>query len=444
MSAISEPTASPAAAPAAPAAPVTPKGPSLPSGVNLNKNYDASEFFEKHKAANSPAAPSAPVAPAAIAPAPTPAAPSEPTPAPAAPKASDLASQLTGEVEPKPDAKPAEAPPAAPVENPEDKVQLDAKYSAPAHDSFKQIKGIAKGLREQLVSRDRELQEAKAEITKIKSGATPVESPEFSRLKQEHEAMSKRLMVLDLESHPKFQQEFVAPRSAAEQEARNILEAAGVSGVDIANLLSKDPVSFRKDLSAIAAKLPTALDQADFATAMRTAHTLALRGREAVTKAGEINSALKAQALNGYKSAFDDVYQTTVGSLNLKELTTPPGEKPEVVAQIERFNQSVRNLRTEAESIALGTSDPKSIARASIHAAAYKFQMEHVMPILKQTLGAQAGRIAELEARLKGIAGRNPNAQVRGTPGDGSAVDPSKMDHKQAAEYFAGLGRGGG
>ena len=449
MSAIAEPPVTPAAAPAAAAPAVPPTGPTLPSGVTLNKNYDAGEFFEKHKAANSPAALAPAAEPKSAA---APAAQPDATPAAIAPKEEkkgDLAAQLTEQflpeaAKPKAESKPAEPAAAATTENPEDKVVLGKDYSAPAHESFKAIKTIAKGLRDQLSTRERELQETRAQLEQVKKGGVAVtESPEFQTLKAEHEAMSKRLMVLDLESHPNFQREFVAPKNAAEQEARNILAAAGVTDVDIDGMLRKDGIEFRKAVNEVSGKLNSPLDVTDFATAIRTAQSIRQRATEAVVKAGEINQALRAQTVNGYKTAFEETYQETLGSIKVNELSVPPGTAPEVVAEAEAFNAAVRGLRAESEKIALGSSTPKDIARASIKAAAYEFQVKHVMPLVMKTVKARDARIADLEAKLSGIAARNPNSQVRGNAESGGGVDPSKMNHKDAAEYYAGLGRSG-
>lgn len=457
MSAIIEP---PSVAPAPPAAapvpaipaPVAPKGPVLPTGVKVNLNHDAGEFFEKHQAEKAAAGQVAPkAAPAAIAPAAEPAAEPPKPPEKKADVGGIVADSFLPDSAKKqaaPEAKPAEAPVATAVapgtgENPEDKVVLGKDYSQPAHESFKAIKTIAKGLRDQLSSRDRELTEARAEVEKIKSGAIPVESPEMARLREEHAAMSKRLMVLDLQSHPDYQREFVAPRNAAEQEARNVLEAAGITNVDIPAMLEKDPVAFRKALSDVAAKLPTGLDQADFAAAMRTAHTIRQRAGDAVAKAGDIGKALREKTLNMHKGAFEEAYRETLGSVQFKEVAAPAGAAPEVVNQIEAFNNGVRSIRGEAEKIALQTSDPKAIGVASIKAAAFEFQVRHAIPALQKAIAFRDERIATLENELKGIRARSPNRDVGGMPNAGGELDPSKMNHAEAAEYFSRRTSGG-
>ena len=440
MSSIAEPPATPA--PAAPV-PAAPKGPVLPSGIKIDNNYDAGEHFAKHQAENpkpGQAAPAAPVAPVA------PVAPAAPMATPEKPEKAELGNQIIESLLPASAKKPDVVPPAAPVahetDDPIDKTTLDAKYSPAAHEQFNLVKASRREIRDKLAVRERELAETRAELEKVKSGAAPVETPELLKLREEHAAMGKRLMVLDLQSHPDFQREFVAPRSVAETEARNILEAHGVDA-DIDALLNKDPVEFRKGLSAIAAKLPTALDQSDFAQVMRQAHGLRLRANDAITKAGDLGKALREKTMNGYKASFENTFQRVVGAQNIKELTLPPGEPPETVAVIDSYNSAYRGLRAQAEKIALGASNPDDISSASVKAALYDFQMEHAMPILQRALKARADRCTQLEGELAAIKARNPNRDIRGVPGAGGGVDPSTMDHHAAAEHFANLGRGG-
>ena len=444
MSALAEPQVTTGATPAAPAAaPAAPaKTSHLPSGVKVDHSHDATTFFEAHKAANAPA----PVAPAPAAPPAgtgTPTLPPPPpprtdsAPAPAIPKKDDVTAQLTQRFLPdsaKPP-EPAPAPAPGPEANPEDRVVLDKSFSPAAQSSFAAIKTIAKGLRDQLLTRDAELTTTREELARVKAGASTVLTPEVQKKLDEYEAMSKRLMVLDLQNHPQFQQQFVAPRSAAEQEAAAILAAHGVQ-VDIEGLLSKNPVDFRKALSDVAAKLPTALDQADFATAMRTAHTLKQRGDQAIQNAGQLNQDLRQQTVQGHKQAFEDVYGKTVGALKLSELRAPTGATPEQLSEIEAYNNGIRGLRTEAEKIALGTSDPRSIASASLKAAAYDFHQTRVMPMMLKVIAGKDGEIAALTAQITGLRARNPNRDMRGIDGGGEGVDPSKMDNHQAADYW--------
>ena len=451
MSALIEPPVAPAT-PALASVPATPSPRIVPNGglpesakITVNRNHDAGEFFARHQAENAKTgattpAPAAPEPAALVAPAATIDAPASPAPAvtPKGDAVSQLAESFIPEsAKPKPAASPADPGPDA---NPEDRIQISPQAHPTTTEQFKAVKLIARGLRDQLTSRDREVHEAKAEIERLKSGAVPIETSEFKTLKAEHEAMSKRLMVLDLQNHPRFQQEFVAPRSAAEEEAQAILQAHGVAA-DIPGLLAKDAVTFRKALSEVAAKLPTALDQSDFANAIRTAHNLKIKADSAIQNASTLNQNIRQQTVDGYRQAFDSVYAGTVGSLKIAELQAPTGVTTEQLSEIEAYNQGVRGLRASAERIALGTSDPQEIARASLKAAAYEFQTQRVLPMVLKSIQAKDARIAELESQLGGLRARNPNRDMRGIPSGGGGVDPSKMGHGEAADYYANLGK---
>jgi hypothetical protein len=203
-------------------------------------------------------------------------------------------------------------------------------------------------------------------------------------------------------------------------------------------LLSKDPVSFRQAVSAIAEKLPLALDKSDFANAARTAYGLKQRGDQAVGKAGEINRNLQAQQVNGYKTAFEGTFSKTLGSMaGAKELAIPADATPEQRSELEAFNAGFRNVRAEAEKIALGSTTPEDISRSSIEAALYKWQTKNVLPLMAKTIKQREARVAELESQLANIRARNPNAQLRGVDSTPGAVRPEDMNHHDAAEYWA-------
>ena len=394
------------------------------------------ELFNKHQIENgkvpAPVAP-APAAAAPVAPEPKPAVPDRVADiaAPASPKA-DLADQFL------PDAakKPAEAkvePVASPASaNPEDAVILDKSYTPKAHESFAQVKAITKDLRSQLQKANDELTAARSEVEKVKSGAVVVDSPEIATLRAEHESMSKRLMVLDLQEHPKFKQEFIAPRDASLAAASELLPGKNLSG-----LLNLPRAEFGKAVSDAAKDLPT-FDQTDFANHMRTAYQLKQRGDQAVGKAGEINQAMRTQQVDGYKKAFENTFASTIGSLTgVKELVAPADATPDQRARVERFNNGFKGIRSEAEKIALGASTPEEISRSSIMAAAYRWQSKEVLPMMSELIANGKSRIAELEGQIADIRRRNPNAQIRGTDSSPGAIDPSKMSHHDAAEYFA-------
>jgi hypothetical protein len=436
MSGIAEPPVQPAAPAEAPRH--VPRG-GLPESATLKPVGPSTDvLFSAHQVENGKEVPKAPanLTPPPATPPVVPIDTNPPvSPLPGTDHKPDLASQFIPEGAKAPKEVAAPAPAST---NPEDNVVLDKSYTPKAHESFAQVKAITKDLRSQLQKANDDLAAAKADAEKLRSGTVVTDSAEIATLRTEHEAMSKRLMISDLQEHPKFKQEFVAPRQQAVADARTILEAAGVSGVDVESLLSKDPVAFRKSVSEIAEKIPLALDKSDFANAARMAYGIKQRGDGAIAKAGEINQALRTQQFNGHKTAFDTTFASTIGSLTgVKELVAPVDATPEQRAKVDAFNNGFKAIRADAEKIALAASSPEDISRSAIKAAAYEWQAKQVLPMMSELIASGKSRIAELEAQIADIRRRNPNAQLRGSDTSGSGVDPTKMNHHDAAEYFA-------
>lgn len=433
------------------AIPITPVGPSassLPESakISVDSRHDASAHFAAHQVENglkpvaAPVTPIVPVTPQAV-----PAAEIPPIPTPVADPASQLSQRYVPEsakapIVPVAPVIPASDPTAA--LNPEDKLELPPNYSANARQSFDGIKAVAKDLRIQMVSKDTELTRLRGELEQLRTGGDASElerlRTQTTSLQAENENMSKRLMVVDLQSHPRFQSEIIAPRQQALGEAKTILDAQNLNA-DLESLIARDDVSFRAGLSEIVAKLPTALDQADFATAIRSARGLKLRADQAITNAKDTSTALRQQSTQAQQVAFDGAWRSTIGSMQgFSELAIDPTAPAEARTLVEQFNAGFRNIGPAARKLALEASSSDQVSRAAIKAAAYDWQATHVLPLMSRAISAKDARIAELELQINGIRSRNPNAQMRGQVGPSDAsLDPNKMDHRQAAEFFA-------
>ena len=446
--------ATPAASQTPPAEPVSaaPKAPvangGLPDSIKLDHKHDATEFFEAHKAAN--AAPGTPpsAAPAPVAPAPA-APPKAVEPAPKAPEPVEkgsLAAKLSAKAKPPVAAEPPKEPVSA--ANPEDGVVLDSKYSAPAHESFNQIKGIAKGLRDQLNAAAERERVLKEQVTRAASGSAPVDTAEVEKLRAEHKAMSERLAVVDLREHPEFHSRFVAPQQAALQEAQALLEANGVQGVNVTDLLSRPRAEFGKAVSEAGKGLST-FDQTDFSNQMRTAYGLKQQADAALGKSREVYSHLRTQTLEGQKAVFNKVWERAAGPVgeHLVELDLPDNATAPQREQIENYNTAIRGLRTHAEQVALGAATPEHVAENSIKAAAYDFHIRHAMPRILSEYEGLLALNRQMAEQLKGYLARNPNRQGSApAPEGGGGMGPggtlseaqlSRMTHAEAAAALA-------
>ena len=451
------------AAPAAPAAPVH-QNPSdlLPAGVKMDTRHSADGFFEAHKAANDPSA-----APAIPAPAASPAAPAAPAAQPivaaAAPATVTPAEPPKGSLAAKfmPKAAAASAPPA-PAEppaagaNPEDSVVLDKGYSQAAHDSFKQIKGITAGLRDQLNAARESERQLKAQLEAAKSTTPAPEAAEIERLRAEHKQMSDRLALVDLREHPKFQAEFVMPQQAALAEASALLAANGITGVDVANLLSKPRSELGKAVSELAGKLSD-FDRVEFSENIRRAYALNQNAQSALAKSREIYGGLKNQNETQQKSAFNKTWDRSAGPLSehIVEIDIPADlTDAHARAAAEAYNASIKGLRTVAEQRAFGPATAENVSENAIKSAAYAFHIQQAMPRLMGEFQSLLNLNKQLADQLTAIRGRNPNAQISGagnggpTAGGGnpdgtlSMEQLSKMSHADAAAALAPRMRG--
>jgi hypothetical protein len=430
------------AIPPADTAPVPPaetpnpyRGPVLPesSGIKPNQRHDASEFFDKK-----------PAAPAAIA---EPAKPVEPAKVEVKPKQEvvspdEIDSPMLRALEKKskPAAAPVVATPVQPasVDNPEDKIELASNAHASTKDQFKSLKTITRELRGQLTQaqeRERSLNE------QLKSHATAqpqVDNSDVERLRAEHKAMSDRLALVDLQSHPTFQQQYVQPKNQSLTEAQQLLEANGVTDVKVEGLLNKPRSEFGKLVSEAASKLSD-FDKVDFASHMRKAWELEQGSRSALNKSRELMNGIAQQNGAKQRGAFEKTWGAVAGSVNehIVELEPLPTATAEERASIESYNQSIKNLRINAEKLALNPMDEEGVSKAAIKAAAYDFHIAHAMPRLEQEMTGLLRLVRDQAAELKAIRARNPNSDRSHAPAVGTGrADPSKMDAKEAAEYF--------
>ena len=438
--------------PAPPPAPVEPKhqtpADNLPAGLKVDTKHSADGFFEAHKAANDPNA--APAAPAAGVVAKPPEAPKPAAAEPAPEQPKGIAAKLAAKAKP-PVAAPKDPEPApASAANPEDAVTLDKSYSQAAHDSFKQIKTITTGLRDQLNSARETERQLRAQLDAAKSTTPAPDVEELNRLREENKRISDRLMVVDLREHPKFQAEFVMPQQAALTEASALLAANGVNGVDLQTLMGKPRNELGKAVSDLAAKLPE-YDRVEFSENIRRAYKLNQDASAALGKSREIYGGLRNQTEAQQQAAFERTWAkaSTGVSEHIVELDMPDGVNDEHVrAAVDQYNAAIKGLRTVAQQRAFGPATAENISENAIKSAAYDFQIQHAMPRLMGEFQALLDLNRGLTAQLQAIKSRNPNSQISGasTGGEPIGAGPdgtlsnaqlSRMTHAEAAAALA-------
>ena len=439
------PSAPPAAAPAAPAAPSSPPpvrlADPLPASARIttDSRHDATEFFEKHKAAQAAGVAASAVSPAA------PAAPPPGAQPPAAPVAepvpdSGLIDRFLPDASRRPVAPPAAA--VAPSDIPLDQITLPSTASTAAHDSFRLIKTRAEGLAQQLATLSQREAQLKVDLENAKKGVVGPDGEEVARLRAEHKQMSDRLMLVDLQEHPKFKAEFIAPRDEALRAAQ---EVAGPT-VNLNAMLALPRSEFGAAVTA-AAKGLSDFDRVDFVDNMRKAYAIKGQADQALSRSREIYTGLRQQTAQGQKKAFDSVIGPLWAQVSehLVKTEIPANAPPEQRRAIESYNADLEAIRTNAEKIALGPSDERGIATAAVKAAAYDFHINRAIPRILGEYQAMKNALQTANAALADLRSRAPGRQFTPSPAAGpgqGGPDPSKMNHHEAAEYYAT--RGGG
>lgn len=407
----------------------------------MDNNYDPGEHFEKHLEANpglkdSPgvrerAKVKAEQPPVDAVKAVEPAKAADPKPVEA--PVTSIAAKLSAKSSPA-----SEPSSSVSIEHPEDSIVLDKNLSPKATDSFNHIKTIAKGLRDQVQLLSTREAELKSQLEKSKQGIVPTDSDEVVTLRKEHEEMSKRLLVSNLQEHPKFVQEFIAPRDSALAEAQSLLDANEVKDVNVQALLNKPRAEFGKAVSE-AAKNLSDFDKTDFAENMRKAYALKQSADNALSKSKEVYGAIRSQSAEKQKQAFESVWAKAAGAVNenIVEADIPETATPEQKDRANQYNTALKNIQNEARRIALESSSETDVASNSIKAAAYDFHMKYAQPAVLADFQRILDLNAALTKQLESIRSRNPNHAIRGQD-NGGGPDPAKMSHSEAAAYFSG------
>lgn len=440
-----QPTQEPTQTPA-PKQPVPNGG--LPDSVKVNGGHDASEFFNKHVAANpgladklgiapvaSPSAPAAPQKDDASAPA-------DNAPAPKGSVAAKLAGKNRHPQVPK-QSEPATAAPQPDGGAPKDPLSehnLPPGYSKNAKEAFDNLKTLARGLQDQLASARETERQLKSQLEAARSSTPTPDVAEMEKLRAEHKALSDRLALVDLREHPKFQAEVLQPQQAAIAEAQAIFEANGKT-VDLASMLAKSKPEFLKAVGEATKELSVA-EQVEVSNNMRSAYQLKQQGDSMLGKSRETYGALRNQSLDRQKQVFEQTWAKVAAPIteHLVEIEEPDNATPEQKQDIADFNASVRGLRGAAERIAFGESKTEDIATNSIKAAAYDLHVGKVLPKILSEYESLLTLNKQLSDQLAAVRARNPNrsgtapAIAAGGPGD--PQDPRNMDHKAAADYY--------
>lgn len=344
-----------------------------------------------------------------------------------------------------PGTKPAEAAPAKP--EPVSPVKPVVPATSPAADEptpFDHIKpedgmsekslagwkALKKTAADEVARAKKEAEDFKAKLS-VYEKATPADTAEAARLKEELKQANDRLAVLDVESTPDFRRQFVEPKKKALSEAQTLLADNGMADApDFTALMTKPRADFAKAVSELAAKMQP-YDQGSFVAAMREAYKLQGDERAALGNASELKKQIEAKNAALSRQAFDETKAEF--SKHVSALEIPSDAAPEKATEIRAYNEAVADAMKEAERYSFGRMSERDVAQVAQRAAALKVVAGHIIPSLTRERDQAVALNRELAAELSAIkAAKNPGQfKDGGTP---SSPDTSKMDLHQLAK----------
>lgn len=316
-------------------------------------------------------------------------------------------------IAPKVEPKAGDQPPPA-AKNPEDDLELSEKSSEVARENFKKLKGITKGVRDQLITKDREVTELRAKLETAAKAPAAVDTEKLTRLEAEHKALSDRLLLIDTQNHPTFQQQFVAPKNAALAAAKELIPAE--KNVDLAKLLALPRTELGRAVAEITKDLPD-LDRADVSQSILKAWTMEQQGNEALKNASTTYQHIRQKTEAEQRQVFEQAWVKVAPAEQIATLEIPADATPEERQSIETYNQESQGLRTRAEQIALGKIGEGDVASHAIKAASYDFHVKHVLPRIGREYGQLQLENQRLQKELDGYKSRNPNRDLAPLPG---------------------------
>ena len=297
---------------------------------------------------------------------------------------------------------------------------------------WNELKTIANSARDEAAKYRAEVEELKAKQT-VDPAAHAATDERVKELETLNEQMSSRLKLLDLQSHPDFQKEFVMPREAKLKEMQSYVDEE----VPLGAILQLPPKEFAAKISEVASEMD------DFAktqlyTMARDYRNLSVKANEALKNVDTTSESFAAANKAQSKQVFDQVAAQYSQSNMFIPQEIPDDATPELKAKLEAYNAGYQSIGQEAENMAFGQVDQVGVAKMAHEAALYRFVMKHGLPRLGSVVGDQlktaTARVKELEAKIAGIKANGANPTY-GNDGDGDGTtDPSQLSHLEAAQ----------
>lgn len=400
-----------------------------------------------------PVTPSAPAKPASVAPV-APATTTPATPPKPAPSLDDGLKSLAAKtfVE-----KPAAEPPAKPAE-PAPKAESKPEHAGAAEpvkaepvsgdvDMFAHVKqpdlktedGKAgwRALKTEAAAKVRDAEkrysEAMAQLETYKK-ATPADTAEAARLKDELKKAQDALAVHDLKAHPDFAKQYLEPKKAALKEAGEIVTYNNKEGVNLNAILDKPLKEFNAEVSELTKDM-NGMDATTVQTALRQAYKIANEEKAALGKASELKQQLESKAAAAARQAFEE----TRGEFASKvpEIQIPEGASEEKAQEIRAYNEARAAAMKKAEHYSFGKIGEREVARIAQQAAALEVVAGHLIPSLTRERDQAVALNKQLSAELEAIKKGKTPGKFTGPSGAPERPDITKLPIDQGLKALS-------
>ena len=289
---------------------------------------------------------------------------------------------------------------------------------------------MRRSTREKLKTQDDKIQTLERQI----ATGTSNDSEAVNTLKEQNEALSKRLGQLDIKQTPEFKEKILAPREKTRSQLEKIWKDNKLDTA-LESLLAKSGNALAVAVDEVCEKLNTSMEKGTVTRLMGEWETITDLEQTIVENADVASDALMQNNRNRMESVFQDRYKakiSTDGRL-MDILKVPEKAEPEEIASIKNYNESIDRMEKRAHSIATGDLKEEDIADVATMAAIGEHLVHSGIPRLTVEYNSMKRMLGEAVRRLSELEGGSPSPSG-GDDGD-SSPPPSKTKEYSEAEF---------
>jgi hypothetical protein len=275
-------------------------------------------------------------------------------------------------------------------------------------------------LQKEASEKESRIQKLEAQLKEVAetSAKAPEENPEIKarmdRLVKENEEMSKRLQVLDVTQHPKFQAHYESKIKAQKDLAKRIVGEEKATALE--TVLSLPEGEWKdQQLSDFVEDLPT-LQKTRIGAVLNDLERINQERAEDIAKAGELKSKIREEDQTKAKETM--VMRERIWNETIKAVQDPKGGSPlyQMREGEDEWNQGVTERIDAAKKLLLAQNiKPADVVRAALDATAFPTLLRAYQADLKE----RDESISKLEAQVAALSAAQPSTKNAGSASTG-------------------------